>query len=56
LPNKSDTIADYLNVSRSTLNRKTKSLLSLTVNQLIEEVRLTKARNLKLEDPLTSKK
>ncbi len=51
-----DTVADYMNVSRSTLNRKTKSLLGLTVNQLIVEVRLAKARALKLEDPLASKK
>lgn len=41
-----DTVADYMNVSRSTLNRKTKSLLGLTVNQLIVEVRLAKARTL----------
>ena len=51
-----DTVADYMNVSRSTLNRKTKSLLGLTVNQLIVEVRLAKARTLKLEDPLATKK
>lgn len=51
-----DTVADYMNVSRSTLNRKTKSILGLTVNQLIVEVRLAKARDLKLEDPLASKK
>ncbi|MEP5341402.1 MAG: response regulator [Algibacter sp.] len=51
-----DTIADYMNVSRSTLNRKTKSLLGQTVNQLIIEVRLAKARTLKLEKPLASKK
>jgi len=51
-----DTIADYMNVSRSTLNRKTKSLLGQTVNQLIVEVRLAKARNLRLENPLASKK
>jgi len=51
-----DTIADYMNVSRSTLNRKSKSLLGQTVNQLIVEVRLAKARNLRLENPLATKK
>lgn len=51
-----DTVADYMNVSRSTLNRKTKSLLGQTVNQLIVEVRLAKARELILEDPTASKK
>ena len=51
-----DTIADYMNISRSTLNRKTKSLLGQTVNQLIIEVRLAKARDLLLDDPTASKK
>ena len=50
------TIADYLNISSSTLNRKTKSLLGLTFNQLIAEVYLAKDRDLKLENPFASKK
>ena len=51
-----DNYADYMNISRSTLNRKTKSLLGQTVNQLIIEVRLAKARDLLLDDPTASKK
>ncbi|WP_179338766.1 response regulator [Winogradskyella ludwigii] len=51
-----DAIADYMKVSRSTLNRKVKSLLGQTVNQLIQEARLEKARNLRAEDPFASKK
>lgn len=51
-----DTIAEYMKVSRSTLNRKVKSLLGQTVNQLIQEARLEKARNLRIEDPFASKK
>ena len=51
-----DTISEYMNVSRSTLNRKVKSLLGQTVIQLIQEARLEKARNLRAEDPFASKK
>jgi signal transduction histidine kinase/DNA-binding NarL/FixJ family response regulator len=51
-----DTISEYMNVSRSTLNRKVKSLLGQTVIQLIQEARLEKARNLRAEDPFLSKK
>lgn len=51
-----DTISEYMKVSRSTLNRKVKSLLGQTVNQLIQEARLEKARNLRAEDPFASKK
>ncbi|SDR75570.1 hypothetical protein SAMN05216503_0766 [Polaribacter sp. KT25b] len=51
-----DTISEYMKVSRSTLNRKVKSILGQTVNQLIQEARLEKARNLRSEDPFASKK
>lgn len=51
-----DSISEYMNVSRSTLNRKVKSILGQTVNQLIQEARLEKARNLRAEDPFASKK
>lgn len=51
-----DTIAEYMNVSRSTLNRKVKSLLGQTVKQLIQEARLEKARNLREKDPFATKK
>ena len=51
-----DTISEFMNVSRSTLNRKVKSILGQTVNQLIQEARLEKARNLRMEDPFASKK
>ena len=51
-----DTISEYMAVSRSTLNRKVKTILGQTVNQLIQEARLEKARNLRLEDPFASKK
>ena len=51
-----DTIAEYIKVSRSTLNRKVKSILGQTVNQLIQEARLEKARNLRTENPFASKK
>lgn len=51
-----ETISEYMKVSRSTLNRKVKSLLGQTVNQLIQEARLEKARKLREEDPFASKK
>jgi len=51
-----DTISEYMKVSRSTLNRKVKSILGQTVNQLIQEARLEKARNLRAENPFASKK
>ncbi|WP_405562328.1 response regulator [Polaribacter sp. Asnod6-C07] len=51
-----DSISEYMNVSRSTLNRKVKSILGQTVNQLIQEARLEKARNLRIEDPFATKK
>ncbi|UMB59485.1 response regulator [Lutibacter sp. A80] len=51
-----DTISEYMKVSRSTLNRKVKSVLGQTVNQLIQEARLEKARNLRAEDPFATKK
>ena len=51
-----DAIAEFMKVSRSTLNRKVKSILGQTVNQLIQEARLEKARNLREEDPFASKK
>ena len=51
-----DSISEYMKVSRSTLSRKVKSILGQTVNQLIQEARLEKARNLRMEDPFASKK
>lgn len=51
-----DSISEYMKVSRSTLNRKIKSLLGQTVSPLIQEARLEKARNLRAEDPFASKK
>ena len=51
-----DAISEYMKVSRSTLNRKVKTLLGQTVKQLIQEARLEKARNLRAEDPFASKK
>ncbi len=51
-----DTISEYMKVSRSTLNRKVKTILGQTVNQLIQEARLEKARNLRIKDPFASKK
>ena len=49
-------ISEYMKVSKSTLNRKVKSILGQTVNQLIQEARLEKARQLLIEDPFKSKK
>ncbi|WP_452230006.1 hybrid sensor histidine kinase/response regulator transcription factor [Lacinutrix sp. MEBiC02404] len=51
-----DSISEYMHVSRSTLNRKVKSILGQTVTQLIQEARLEKARNLRAEDPFATKK
>ena len=51
-----DAISEYMKVSKSTLNRKVKSILGQTVNQLIQEARLEKARQLRMEDPFASKK
>lgn len=51
-----DGIAQHMAVSRSTLSRKVKSILGQTVNQLIQEARLEKARQLRLDDPFASKK
>ncbi|WP_055434638.1 response regulator [Lacinutrix algicola] len=51
-----DGIAEYMKISRSTLNRKVKSILGQTVSQLIQEARLEKARNLRAEDPFATKK
>jgi len=51
-----DFVSEHMKVSKSTLNRKVKSLLGQTVNQLVQETRLEKARNLRIADPYASKK
>lgn len=51
-----DAISEYMKVSKSTLNRKVKSLLGQTVSQLIQEARLEKARQLLIDDPYATKK
>ncbi len=49
-------IASHLNMSRSTLNRKTKAILGQNVKDLIMEARLQKARTFQLENPMATKK
>ena len=49
-------IALYLNISKSTLNRKTKAILGQTPQEIIMEARFQKARTLLLENPYASKK
>lgn len=49
-------IAFHLNISKSTLNRKTKAILGQTTQELIMEARFQKARGLLLENPHASKK
>lgn len=49
-------IAMHLNMSRSTLNRKTKAVLGQSTKDLIMEARLQKARTLMLENPHATKK
>ena len=49
-------IALHLNISKSTLNRKTKAILGQTPQEIIMEARFQKARALLLENPYASKK
>ena len=49
-------IADYLNISQSTLNRRVKSLLGQTTKQFILQVKIEKARELHITNPYLSKK
>lgn len=49
-------VAAFFKTSRSTLNRRTKSILGQTVNDLILEARLSHARKLRIEDPYLNKK
>jgi len=49
-------IALHLNISKSTLNRKTKAILGQTTQELIMEARFQKAKSLLLENPHASKK
>ncbi|MES2812309.1 MAG: response regulator [Bacteroidota bacterium] len=49
-------ISLHLNISKSTLNRKTKAILGQTTQELIMEARFQKARTLLLENPHASKK
>jgi AraC-like DNA-binding protein len=45
-----------LNISKSTLNRKTKAILGQTTQELIMEARFQKAKVLLLENPFATKK
>lgn len=49
-------IALYLNISKSTLNRKTKTILGQTTQEIIMEARLQKAKKLLYENPHATKK
>ena len=49
-------IAMHLNISKSTLNRKTKLLLGQTTQEIIMEARFYKAKQLLFENPYISKK
>lgn len=49
-------IALHLNISKSTLNRKTKAVLGQTTQELIMEARFQKAKKLLLENPYATKK
>jgi signal transduction histidine kinase/CheY-like chemotaxis protein/AraC-like DNA-binding protein len=49
-------IALHLNISKSTLNRKTKAILGQTPQELIMEARFQKAKALQLENPYATKK
>jgi|GEM_PF-695983 len=51
-----DDIAGHLNVSKSTLNRKVKSILGQTPKDLVMEARLQKARILLEENPTETQK
>ncbi|MEO8234576.1 MAG: response regulator [Flavobacterium sp.] len=49
-------IALHLNISKSTLNRKTKAILGQTTQELIMEARFQKAKILLFENPYATKK
>lgn len=49
-------IAHHMNISKSTLNRKTKAILGQTTQDLIMEARFQKAKKLLFENPHASKK
>jgi signal transduction histidine kinase/CheY-like chemotaxis protein/AraC-like DNA-binding protein len=49
-------IALHLNISKSTLNRKTKAILGQTTQELIMEARFQKAKIVLLENPYATKK
>lgn len=51
-----ESIAENLNISKSTLNRKTKSLLGQTPKDIIMEARLQKAKKLLEENPTETQK
>jgi signal transduction histidine kinase/DNA-binding response OmpR family regulator len=51
-----ESIASHFNISKSTLNRRVKSLLGQTTKQIIMEARLQKARSLFLERPYAKNK
>lgn len=49
-------IADYFEISKSTLNRRVKAVLGQTTQQLILQARLEKARDLYLQNPQMTQK
>ena len=49
-------IADYFEISKSTLNRRAKAILGQTTQQLILQARLEKARDLYLQHPQMTQK
>ncbi len=49
-------IADYFEISKSTLNRRVKAVLGQTTQQLILQARLEKARDLYLQNPKMTQK
>ena len=51
-----ENIAAHFNISKSTLNRRVKSLLGQTTKQIIMEARLQKARNMFRSMPMAKNK
>ncbi len=49
-------IADYFDISKSTLNRRAKAILGQTTQQLILQARLEKARDIYLQNPKMTQK
>ena len=49
-------IADYFEISKSTLNRRVKAILGQTTQQLILQARLEKARDFYLQNPKMTQK